>query len=194
MVCIGACLVCSLLAQSGTASASDPNGLFAIRGAGLLTCKTYVEEREARSNAYAMIGGWLDGYITAINELSAQTFDIAPYESTELLSILINRHCLKNPTDIVYAVTNHLLARLHDDRLKSSSAFVDIRVGTDQVRLYTDTVTRIRAALAAKGFLEIDASGRWDLATQNALAGYQKSVGMKDTGFPDQATLWSLLR
>jgi hypothetical protein len=109
----------ALLTLGSFASAADKNGLFAIRGAGLLTCHTFVQEREAASDAYVMIGGWLDGYVTAINELSLETFDVTPYESTELLTILINRHCKDNPTDILYAVTNNLLAKLFDDRLRT---------------------------------------------------------------------------
>lgn len=194
MTCIRRFVVVGMLAFGALASAADQNGLFAIRGAGLLTCLTYVQEREAASDAYVMIGGWLDGYVTAINELSPETFDIVSYESTELLTILINRHCEKNPTDILYAVTNNLLAKLFDDRLKSSSAFMDVRVGPTQTRLYTDTITRIQTALAAQEFLGMAPTGQWSIATQDALARYQDSVGMNGTGFPDQATLWRLLR
>ncbi|GMR22524.1 MAG: hypothetical protein BMS9Abin37_0880 [Acidobacteriota bacterium] len=185
----------ALLAVGSFASAADKDGLFSIRGAGLLTCQTFVQEREAASDAYVMIGGWLDGYVTALNELSLETFDVVPYESTELLTILINRHCKDNPTDLLFAVTNNLLARLFDDRLKISSPHVDIRVELDQTRLYTDTIVRIQASLATKGLLDDEATGQWSIATQNALAEYQKSIGMNSsTGFPDQATLWSLLR
>lgn len=184
----------TLLALGPFASAADQNGLFAIRGAGLLTCHAFVQEREAASDAYVMIGGWLDGYVTAINELSLETFDVVPYVSTELLTVLINRHCKDNATDIVFAVTNNLLARLFDERLKSSSAYVDVRVGSYQMRLYRDTIERIQTSLAAKGLLDIEATGQWNLATQTALAQYQESIGMNGTGFPDQATLWSLLR
>ena len=134
------------------------------------------------------------GYVTAINELSRDTFDVAPYVTTELLTVLINRHCKDNETDILFAVTNTLLANLFDERLQSSSAYADVRVGLDQMRLYSDTIARIQMALAAKGLLDIEATGEWSLATQNALAEYQESVGMRGTGFPDQATLWSLLR
>lgn len=174
--------------------AADGNGLFAIRGAGLLTCEVFVRERSAKSDAYTMIGGWLDGYLTAINELSQDTFDIAPHESTELFTILINRHCAKNPTDTVYAVTNALLARLHDKRLKKASDYVDVRVGQKQIRLYRKTIVRIQQALSFHGFPITNYSGLWTQNTTTALASYQQSVGLKTTGFPDQVTLWHLLQ
>lgn len=182
------------LVLSSTASASDQNGLFSIRGAGLLSCNTYVEEREKASDVYVMIGGWLDGYITAVNELSDSTFDVAPYATTELLTILIDRHCRNNPADILFSVTNSLLARLFDDRLRSSSAFVDVRVDLAQTRLYIDTILRIQRALVAKGLVEIEVTGQWDIATREGITSYQESVGLKGTGFPDQTTLWRLLR
>jgi hypothetical protein len=137
MTCLRTLGLLALLAHGPFASAADQNGLFAIRGAGLLTCLTYVQEREAASDAYLMIGGWLDGYVTAVNELSLETFDVTPYVSTELLTVLINRHCKGNPTDILFAVTNTLLAKLFDEHLKSSSVYVDVRVSLEQMRLYT---------------------------------------------------------
>ena len=194
MTCIKA-VTCAALLVSGTlASAADQNGLFSIRGAGLLKCETYVQEREAASDAYIMIGGWLDGYITAVNELSQETFDVAPYESTELLTILINRHCKDNPSDIVFAVTNNLLAKLFDNRMKLSSPYADVRVGPSQMRLYTHTIMRIQESLVARGLLDIEITGQWNAATEQGVAKYQESVGMDSTGFPDQATLWRLLR
>lgn len=189
-----ALILITVLALGSFASAADKDGLFSIRGAGLLTCQTFVHERAEASDAYVMIGGWLDGYVTAVNELSLETFDVVPYVSTELLTVLINRHCQDNPADLVFAVTNTLLARLFDDRLKTSSPYVDIRVDLDQTRLYKDTVWRIQSLLAAKGLLAAEATGEWSLATQDALAEYQKSVGLNGTGFPDQTTLWNLLR
>ena len=194
MTCIKAVTCAVLLVLGGIASAADQNKLFSIRGAGLLTCETYVQEREAGSDAYIMIGGWLDGYVTAVNELSQETFDVVPFESTELLTILIDRHCKNNPSDILFAVTNNLLAKLFDDRLRSSSPYVDIRVGPNQMRLYTHLVVRIQESLAARGLLDIEATGQWNVATERAVAKYQESVGMDGTGFPDQATLWQLLR
>jgi hypothetical protein len=183
-----------VLAGSGTnAFAADDKGLFAIRGAGLLTCQTFVKERAAASNAYVMIGGWLDGYVTGVNELSRNTFDIVPFVSTELLTVLLDRHCKRNPSDLVFAVMNTLLARLYDNRLPAASPYVDVRVGLDQTRLYAETIVRIQSALAAKGHLPGERTGRWDQATQAALGRYQASVGLKASGFPDQATLWSLL-
>ena len=95
--------------------AADITDRFSIRGAGLLTCDIYVSERAERSEAYLMIGGWLDGYITGVNQYAPDTYDVTSFESTELLSIIIDNHCQQNPEDRLFSVVNSILAELHDD-------------------------------------------------------------------------------
>ena len=176
------------------AGAADGKGLFSIRGAGLLKCEAFVRERATGSPAYQMMGGWLDGYVTALNELSPQTYDSLPHVSTELLTVLLARHCNTHLDDRLFAVTRALLAGLREDRLRESSAVIDVRVGMRQTRLYVATVARVQKALTARGLTTGDKPGHWTSLTTKAMAGYQSSVGLTPTGFPDQATLWRLLR
>src|SRR5690606_13606724 len=182
------------LAAGPAAWGADQQGLFSIRGAGLLTCATFVAERDKASDAYLMMGGWLDGYITGVNELADDTFDITPFQSTELVSLLVYRHCRDNGDDLLFAVVNTLLARLHDQRLSSASPHADVRVGDRQMRLYVSVIRDIQSALVRKGLLSESADGAWDDATTSALSRYQASVGLESSGFPDQTTLWHLLR
>lgn len=172
----------------------DKDGRYSIRGAGLLSCKTFVEERAKKSPAYMMIGGWLDGYITAFNKLKKDTYDITPYATTELLSVVINRHCASNPDDLLAPVLDSMLIRLYEDRLDKASPFIVIRVGNYQTRLYARTVHEIQTILSRKGLFKEDATGKWGNSTQTSLASYQQSIGFEATGFPDQKTLWHLLR
>lgn len=185
--------VLTVLAAPGV-WAADQHGLFSIRGAGLLTCGTFVAEREKASEAYMMMGGWLDGYITGVNELAESTFDITPFQSTELVSLLVYRHCRDNSEDLIFAVVNTLLARLHDQRLTSASPYTDVRVGERQVRLYDSVIRDIQSALAGKGLLAENPDGSWNAATATALSRFQATVGLESSGFPDQTTLWYLLR
>lgn len=173
---------------------ADQHGLFSIRGAGLLTCQTFVAERDKASDAYLMMGGWLDGYITGINELSDDTFDITPYQSTELVSLLAYRHCRENGDDLFFAVVNGLLAKLYDQRLVSSSGHADVQVGNRQVRLYASVIRDIQRALANKGLYAGAVDGAWNFETTSALSSFQDSVGLEGSGFPDQTTLWHLLQ
>jgi len=177
-----------------TAHSADRDGKYSIRGAGLLSCATFVTERTKKSPAYMMIGGWLDGYITASNKLQPDTYDVTPYVTTELLSVLINRHCKDNPDDTLAPVASGLLASLRDDRLKISSPLVEVTIGKYQTRLYVDTIRKIQASLAGKADFTGAKNGLWSDETGSALARYRKSIGFEATGFPDQKTLWYLFR
>jgi hypothetical protein len=179
----------------GPAWPADDNGLFSIRGAGLLTCEIYASERDQRSSAYLVIGGWIDGYITGLNQYSAGTYDITSFESTELLSAVIDTHCRDNPGDRVFSVINSIVAQIRGDKIDASSPTVPIEVGGREIRLYGATVEKLQMALREQGFFEGEAaSGQWDDATRSALQGFQRSAELEPTGFPDQTTLWRLLR
>ena len=61
-------------------------------------------------------------------------------------------------------------------------------------QMYRETLVRIQKNLATRGFYELPASGAFDVDTINGLAAYQNTLdGFEATGFPDQATIWSLL-
>ncbi|MCB1870038.1 MAG: peptidoglycan-binding protein, partial [Gammaproteobacteria bacterium] len=64
-------LLSGLLLQISTAQAADANGEFVVKGAGLLPCNVYTAEREKRSNIYYLIGGWLEGFLSAHNKYAA---------------------------------------------------------------------------------------------------------------------------
>jgi len=182
------------LLLSALADAADYQGRYAIHGAGLLKCKVFVEEKSRQSPAYMMIGGWMDGYITAVNKLEKNTYDMTAYASTELLSVLLDRHCKDNPNDLLAPVLDAMLMQLHKDRLKTASPMVVVRVGDFQTQLYRKTVRDLQTRLADKKLYELKPTGDWDAGTQQALAAYQKAHALDATGFPDQKTLWQLFR
>lgn len=184
-------MLISILAVT-TAKAADENNQFSIRGAGLLTCKAFVEERAKQSPAYLMIGGWIDGYITGVNQYAPQTYDATPFETTEMLMLIIDRHCQQNPDDLLYPVANSILIRLQDQRLQTNSPFQIVRVGDYQTRLYQAVIRRIQANLSQLGHLDAPVSETWDEPTTRALAAYQSAKSLEATGFPDQITLWRL--
>ena len=184
--------VICLLSSSAT-HAADSAGRFSVRGAGLLTCEVYLEERASRSDLYYLIGGWLDGYITGRNQYQSETYDVTTFESSELLLLIVENHCKSNPGDGLFAVVNSLLGKIHANRLKEGAASVTVEVGGRKTSLYVPTIARIQKALIDRGLLSGPPSGEFDEPTRVALAAFQSSVGYAPTGFPDQATLWKLL-
>lgn len=175
------------------ASAADQNLQFSIRGAGLIKCSTFLEERADQTPAYLMIAGWLDGYITGVNQYASDTYDMTPYQSSEMLMLIVNRHCESNPDDLMFGVANSMLNAFQSNRLKEFSQFRTVRVDSRQTRLYQAVIERIQQQLRSKGFLDQEPSGNWDESTERALADFQTSIEFDATGYPDQSTLWQLL-
>lgn len=181
------------IASSG-AWAATQDGKFAIRGAGLIDCQTFLTEQKKRSPSYLMIGGWIDGYITGVNQQASATYDATSFESTELFVELIKNHCEKNPNDRLFPVMNSIVAQRWPHRLKQQSPLVGVTLDKQNTQIYRETILRIQNRLAEKGFYKGPANGQFDATTIAALAEFQKSLkGYKATGFPDQATLWELL-
>jgi hypothetical protein len=187
-------IVCALMLHAPGASAIDSGGRFAMKGAGLLPCGVYVTERGKKSNAYYLIGGWVEGYISAYNKHAADTFDVTSFESLELLLKLMQQHCKTHPNDRLHGVLDAMIVQLTPDRLKNESERVRITVGDRATHLYAETIRRMQQALARRGLFKEAADGRFTEATQSALMAFQSDVALNNTGFPDQTTLWRLLR
>ena len=183
-----------LLLHAATAIAADANGEFALKGAGFLTCKAYAEERARRSDVYYMIGGWLDGFISAHNKYAHDTYDVTSFESAELLLRVIDGHCKANPDDRLYSVINSLVTQLGHERLQEKSVRVEIVEGRRKAVLYRETIGRIQTKLTQLGLYKAPVDSAYTDATRSALMAFQSDIGFEMTGFPDQATLWHLLR
>jgi len=183
----------SLLITQG-AVAADSKGQFGIRGAGLITCAIYEKEREAKSEAYLMTAGWIDGYISGSNQYAPETYDLLSFETTELLTAILAKHCQTHPKDRVFAVLKSLFEKLHQDRLQSLSQKTEVAMGERKVSLYVEVLKRVQEKLAARGLYKGKMTGDYDQPTIDAMKAFQTSAKLKATGFPDQLTLWQLLR
>jgi hypothetical protein len=184
----------AMLAASGTARAAEADGSFAVDGIGIWTCQRFLDERAANSNYYFMFGGWLDGYLTAINSYSPDTYDLTPWETTDLLLALIERNCKKRPEDPFVAMVRGLAKKLKDTRLPQSSPVIDAVVGGTTVKLYQATMTQVQQALLDGGFYSGSVDGQFGPSSQAAIEAFQTAKGLKVTGLPDQITLLALLR
>jgi len=182
------------LLLTGSAFAADKDQRFSVRGAGLISCKIYTQERAKQSKVYMMIGGWLDGYITGLNEYQANTYDGTSFESTELIAAIINDHCTSHPKDGLFAVINTIMSKLKDDRIQADSPFVLIKIGNRQTQLYQETLQRLQKLLSKKGYYKGKINGKWNSKIQQAIKTFQQKAKLKASGFPDQFTLWRLFR
>lgn len=186
-------IVMALLGPIGAVHTADKSGQYSVRGAGLLSCETYLQEREADSAAHQMIGGWIDGYVSATNAHRDDTYDITSFQSTEMIGKILERHCVSNPQHRLFSVLKSMVEQLHEQRVAKASPQQMIIVDDKRTQLYNDTVLRMQTALAEHGLIKYaQISGRFDEPTSQALAQFQEERDFQPTGFPDQATLWVL--
>lgn len=189
------CLLATALAlPAGIAGAADENGKFALKGAGFLPCQVYVQERERRSSVYYMVAGWIEGFISAHNRYTPETYDVTSFESGELLLGVVQNHCESHPNDQLYQVLGSMISQLHPDRVVKESPKVAIAEGERSAELYRDTIEKMQRQLTTLGLYKGPVDGRFTDATRAALQAFQSDIGFEMTGFPDQTTLWRLLR
>ena len=185
-------MCCSLMPL--TLPAADEEGSFAVKGAGLASCERFIAERTEKSNVYWMFGGWLDGYLTAVNQFAPDTYDITAWETTDLLVALIENHCKQNPDHNFFFVVNSLAGRLMQDRLQSKSTPVEATAGDQKVTLYQEALRRAQQALKEQGHYNGTVDGQFGPQTRRAIEAFQRQQNLKVTGLPDQLTLLRLLR
>lgn len=184
-------LLCSSVSS---AHAVDANQGYALRGVGMLSCETYLQEMEKKSGRWFMIGGWLDGYITATNRNAPDTYDALSFESTDLVAGLLAGHCKSRPTDRIADVLGAMLAKFQDDRLRTNSPRVKGKVGEREFTLYAEVLKRVQSRLSVLGLYQGAPEPEFGEKTREALIAFQRNNNLQPTGLPDQATLWSLLR
>lgn len=180
-------LLFALLLLTAPAAAADRQGRFAVDGAGAAPCTLFLDARTRRDQRYFMFGGWIDGFTSAMNIYERDTFDITPWQSTDLIAAAVAERCQSDRGLTVGAALGQVSRRLMRDRLRARA---DILVAGDSRRgvpIYADTLRQ------AQTLLKLPATGRWDARTRDALAAFQRARRVPVTGLPDQVTLYLLL-
>lgn len=183
------------LAAAAPVHAATDKGEFGVKGIGATDCATLVREFKASTPNAMMYGGWLYGYLTAMNQTSADTFDLTPWQDLNTLTNFIVDYCGKNPrTSFGQAVFN-MTAALKPRRARSASAPRRIGPKGSSMVLYGETITRIGQALKAKGYYKgaLDESKpQFTEEMSKAVKAFQAHNKLSETGMPDQFTLFRL--
>jgi len=171
-------------------NASDKNGDYAIKGIGGVKCSTFTEAKDKKDNVYLQFGGWIEGFVSASNKNLTNTYDIAPWQTTETLATIIYTSCKKRP-DIAFAqVLNQLEKQLLVDALKIKSSLIQLNYNKFSLHIpemiYVKSIKKLTV-------LKFIGSNPTKLEMNKAFLAYQKSKNLPLTGLPDQYTLWNLL-
>jgi len=176
------------------ARAATADGQFARKGIWFKTCAEYVKARGDQSKLYYMFVGWVDGYITAINQYANDTFDVTFFETSELLAALLDSNCRRNPEAQFFVAVDALTRAIINNRLQEPSPVVEASAGGQTVKLYAEALRRAQEALAKRGYFSGSADGAFTPETRSAFEAFQKAENMTTTGLPDQLTLLRLFR
>ena len=186
----------ALLLAVAPAAAKDAGGAYAIKGAGQAGCADYAAAfagaGETSGTALLRYAGWLEGYLTGFNHFQDQTYDLAPWQTTELMLAMIAKHCVAYPERSFTDAANALALIFYPDRMDAQSELVRVEANGQAVFLYRDLLEVVRARLDALGHeagAEGAAFGRPDA---NALKAFQAQRGLTISGLPDQSTMNAL--
>ena len=191
----GCQLGCLLIALSLGAPilAADKGGLYALRGAGFARCEHFLRAHSAKEKEWFVFYGWIDGYINALNEKEEDTFDAAPWQSTELLAEVIRRSCADKPAQSFFGVVRGVTDALRDFRLRTAEERLVVELNDQTALVYPDTLRRLQTALARLGFFSGAVNGQFGPDTEASIKAFQASKQIPATGLPGPVTLWALL-
>lgn len=187
-------LVLGLLCAIAPGNAADSKGAYAIDGGGGAPCKAFTDSRKAdNKNAAGLFAGWVDGYLSAANQNSPDTFDLTPWQTTDLLLVLLGRYCDSYPEDSFEIAVNNLRKALHTQRLATRSETLLAGNKEKGVPIYREIMVRAQQRLKQQGFYSGALDGNYGQAMNTAIRAFQEKNAITVTGLPDQETLFRLL-
>ncbi|MGB0659927.1 MAG: HdeA/HdeB family chaperone [Mangrovicoccus sp.] len=185
-------LLLALSCATHMAQAADSKGLFAVDGMGNMTCARFAELPSDSRDFWGAIG-WMEGYITGFNQLRSDTYDVTPWQTTEVLASALRAGCADHPEVKLVAALNAMIKQLAPDRLTDATPIRRLDDGTNAVFVYETVLAHMRDKLHDQGYLAAN-TALDDQALFMALGSYQKDQGLAVTHLPDLPTVARILR
>ncbi len=179
---------------SSTSDAADGQGRFHGMGAGIATCERFLEARASQSQESFMFGGWIDGYLSARNQLDSNTYSLAPWQTTDVLAGFIADYCAKKPDEVFLRAVMVMTKALMPARLTDQSERITVAVGSFKAAYFKATLLALQHRLRELGYYSGDIDGDFDATTSTALKAFQRATLIDPSGFPDQITLFKLFK
>jgi len=191
-------LLVAFLAIPPGSGAADKNGKYAVRGVGSSKCSQMVsaidsKDQNVRKDAVLLYTSWLNGYLTYVNRIEKETYDIVPLTDSSYLLAVIVGQCRSNPDALVDSISIQVVGALSKARITSESPLVALTVGDQKGSFRKATLIALQNKLIASGHFKGKADGEFGTSSQKALRAFQKAEKLKETGFPDTDTLMRAL-
>jgi len=176
-------LLAGAVLAAGPSLAADAQGRAAPKGWGLATCKQFLDAAKGDRDNVLRIGSWVEGYVSAANILSPDTYDLAPWQDPIYLLNIVGRNCEQNPEERFIRVVHAYIQYLMQNRLKERDDLVIAQSGENRLPVYKSVLMQVQKAL------KITADGVFGPGTKSAIEAYQKANGLQVTGLPDSLTI-----
>ena len=136
--------------------AADTNGEFVVKGIGTKTCADFVTVAAQGSGELSQYLGYVNGYTSAYNEISENTFDVWRWQSSDTILLLLLNRCRQEP-ELSFGAALATLTRYLDAEKIDIKAGV-VRVGTAEKGffLYEPVYADLLASLEAEGYQPTD--------------------------------------
>lgn len=178
----------------GTALAADAKGGFAVHGAGAALCSAVNEAaKAARDQTTAQLSGWIAGYLSAYNRLTAGVHDIVPTNEMQVYARLAIANCQGNAALRLETVMASLLQNMQPLRVAEESPFVTIANDKFTVTVRSSVIREVQLALVRAKHLTGTTDGVWGRRSEEAIRKFQEQAKLPETGIPDVGTLSVLL-
>jgi hypothetical protein len=191
-------LVVAFLAIPPASGAADKNGKYAVRGVGSSKCSQLTsaidsKDQNIRKDAVLLYTSWLNGYLTYVNRIEKETYDIVPLTDSSYLLAVIVGQCRSNPDALVDSISVQVVGALSKAKITSESPIVALTVGDQKGSFRKATLIAMQNKLIALRHFKGKADGEFGTDSQKALRAFQKAEKLKETGFPDTDTLMRAL-
>jgi hypothetical protein len=114
-------LMIGLLAAANSVG-RDIDEQYAVFGVGAENCATYLVARDRRDSAEYWYHQWLSGYLSAVNNAGANTYNILGKTSMADILDWLEGYCAVNPNANFTSAVSDLVTILYEDRTNMAPA------------------------------------------------------------------------
>lgn len=173
---------------------SESTSTFVIKGAGIKKCSAFTALVDSKNDDVKLYAGWLEGYLTAINEQNSEIYDITEFQSTSFFLRQIYKYCEQNEADNFYTVAKSIVDAIRNRSVTHKSKLIFIKYKNNGLFIYDSVLIKAKKELARLGYLlqHRANSSKIEAEEISSIKGFQKYKGIPVTGLPDEATLMEL--
>lgn len=182
-------IACGWLA-SYSAQAADAKGNFAVHGIGATSCaETVAAIHQGHVSVRMELSSWLMGYITALNRIDHNTFDIMAIQSPVAVTDLVLNVCTKNDKDNIESVANAIINTVSSIKLTKSSPLLNVSFDGKYVQIRKSTLILLQKYLKNNKFFNGPADGNYGEETRAAIKSFQIQKKLSVNSLPDPQTI-----